>query len=49
LSEDAYHAVLYFADQTLSANKVADVLHNISTYYHQDQIRGFMTVGQSWL
>lgn len=48
-SEDDYHAALYFADQTLSANKVADVLHNISTYYNQDQIRGFMTVGQSWL
>lgn len=48
-SEDDYSAVLFFADQSLSANKVADILHNISTYYEQEQLVGFMTVGKSWL
>jgi hypothetical protein len=44
-----YDAVLYFPDQTLSVRDVADVLHEISTYYAQDQLQGFMTVGRSWL
>jgi predicted nuclease of predicted toxin-antitoxin system len=48
-SEDDYSAVLFFADQSLSAKKAADVLHNISTYYEQEQLDGFITVGKSWL
>jgi predicted nuclease of predicted toxin-antitoxin system len=48
-SEDEYRAVLYFADQTLSAKTVADALHEISTYYEQGELQGFFTVGQSWL
>jgi predicted nuclease of predicted toxin-antitoxin system len=48
-SEDDYHAVLLLPDQTLPANEVADALHAISTYYQQDQLRGIMTVGRSWL
>ena len=48
-SENEYQAVLYFADQTLSAKTVADVLHEISTYYEQDELQGFFIVGQSWL
>ncbi|WP_394347871.1 DUF5615 family PIN-like protein [Halorubrum sp. GN11GM_10-3_MGM] len=48
-TEHDYRGVLYFADQTLSAKTVADVLHEISTYYEQDDLRGFLTVGQSWL
>lgn len=48
-TDDEYHAVLYLPDQTLSATMIADVLHEISTYYAQSELRGFMTVGRSWL
>ena len=48
-SENEFRAVLYFADQTLSAKTIADVLHEISRYYEQDELQGFLTVGQSWL
>ena len=48
-TETDYRGVLYFAEQTLSAKTVADVLHEISIYYEQDDLRGFLTVGQSWL
>jgi hypothetical protein len=47
--DDDYRGVLYFADQTLSAKTVADVLHEISTYYEQDELCGFLTVGKSWI
>ena len=48
-SESEYHAVLYIPDQTLSAGTIADVLQEISTYYRQNELQGFMTVGRSWL
>jgi len=47
-SNDACHAVLYLPDQTLSARTIAKALHEISTYYQQGELRGFMTVGESW-
>jgi predicted nuclease of predicted toxin-antitoxin system len=49
LSEEAYYAVLYFPDQSLSAREVAEVLEEISTYYDEEQLRGVQTVGRSWL
>ena len=48
-SDTEYRAVLYFADQTLSAKTIADVLHEISTYYEGEELHGFLTVGRSWL
>jgi hypothetical protein len=39
----------FLLDQTLSAKTVADVLHEISTYYTQTELRGFLTIGKSWL
>jgi hypothetical protein len=36
-------------DQTLSAETIADVLHEISTYYQQSDLQGFMTIGKSWV
>jgi hypothetical protein len=48
-SEDEFHAVLYFPDQTLSAKKIADALDEISVYYDQSELHGFVTIGQSWL
>jgi predicted nuclease of predicted toxin-antitoxin system len=49
LSEADYYAVLYFADQSLSAREVADILEEISTHYDEEQLRGVRTVGRSWL
>ena len=46
-SEDECHAVLYLPDQTLSAKAIADVLHEISTYYTQAELHGFLTIGKS--
>jgi len=48
-TDDEYHAVLFVPDQTLAAETVADALHEISTYYPQDELDGFLTVGKSWL
>lgn len=48
-SEDEYHAALFLPDQTLSAKRIADALHDISTYYQHSDLQGFMTVGKSWL
>jgi predicted nuclease of predicted toxin-antitoxin system len=48
-SDDDYHAVLYLPDQTLSAKTIAKALHEISTYYQQSDLQGFMTIGKSWL
>ena len=47
--DDEYHAVLYVPDQTLSAETIAGVLDEISTYYDGDDLRGFLTIGRSWL
>jgi predicted nuclease of predicted toxin-antitoxin system len=47
--QDEFHAVLYFPDQALSADTIATALHEISTYYQHSELRGFMTVGKSWL
>lgn len=47
--ETDYRAVLYFVDQTLSAKTIAEVLETISTYYEQDELRRFLTVGRSWM
>jgi len=44
-----FRAVLYLAEQPLSPKTVADVLHEISIYYEQDDLRGFLRVGQNWL
>lgn len=48
-SDDDYHAVLYLPDQTLSARTIADALHEISTYYQQSDLKGFVTIGKNWL
>lgn len=46
---ESYHAVLFLADQSLSAREVADAVHEVSTYYDTDDLEGFQTVGRSWL
>lgn len=48
-SDDEYYAVLYLPDQTLSAKTIANALHEISTYYQQSDLQGFMTIGKTWL
>lgn len=48
-AETAYHAVLYLPDQRVAAADIADALHEVSTYYEQDELNGFVTVGRSWL
>jgi predicted nuclease of predicted toxin-antitoxin system len=48
-TDDGYHAVLYFADQTLSSRTIAGVLDEIATYLGESDLQGFMPVGRSWV
>ncbi|WP_436906568.1 DUF5615 family PIN-like protein [Halosimplex marinum] len=47
--DDDYHAVLYLPDQTHSAKRIAGALDEIASYYGEGDLRGFLTVGESWL
>lgn len=49
VDEDAYHAVLYFGDATLSVKEVADVIHSVSQHYPQGELSGLEYVGDEWL
>ena len=49
VSDDEFYAVLSVPDQSLSAKTIAEVLHEISTYYDPGGLEGFMTIGRSWL
>ena len=43
-----YHAVLYLPDQTHSAKRIADALDEVASYYRKGDLRGFLTVGETW-
>ncbi|WP_436929715.1 DUF5615 family PIN-like protein [Halosimplex halobium] len=47
-ADDDYHAVLYLPDQTHSAKRIAGALDEIASYYAEGDLRGFLTVGESW-
>ena len=47
--ESTYGALLYFPDQSLSARQVAEVLHEVSTYYDRGELVGSQKIGRSWL
>jgi hypothetical protein len=47
--DEEYHAVLYLPDQALSARDIVDALHGISVHYRHSELRGFLTIGRSWL
>ena len=49
LGPDAFRAVLYFDDVSLSSIQVADILHTMSQHYPQEELRGVEFVGRSWL
>ncbi|MEF8773967.1 MAG: DUF5615 family PIN-like protein [Halobacteriales archaeon] len=49
MDEEAYRAVLYFDDATLSVEQVADVIHRVSRTYPQAELQGLEYVGEAWL
>lgn len=49
IDEGQYRAVFYVSDATLTAEDVADVVHAISEFYPQDEIRGLEYLGGEWL
>ncbi len=49
LDADAFRAVLYFDDVSLSPAEIADIVHRLSEHYPQDELRGVESVGREWL
>jgi hypothetical protein len=41
--------VLFVPDETISAGRVADILHEVSKAFDQGQIDGVRKVGRSWV
>lgn len=46
---DRYRAVLFFEDQTLSAEEVAGVVHAMSLVYPHEAVWGIQKTGREWL
>lgn len=49
LPETAYHAVLLFEDESLSARELTVILNNMATVYPFDELRGLQKTGREWL
>jgi hypothetical protein len=49
LDDENYRAAFYFADATLSAKQVADVIHRVSQVYAHEEVDGLEYVGTEWL
>ncbi|PSQ30067.1 hypothetical protein BRD09_05660 [Halobacteriales archaeon SW_10_68_16] len=48
-SEDEYHCVLLFEDQSLSSRQVVQIVYTMSETYPESAFRGLQKVGRSWL
>lgn len=46
---DEYEAVLYIGEASLSADEIADIIHEMSRHYDQQQIVGIEYVSPEWL
>lgn len=49
IDDDQVRAVLYLADASLPVETVADIVHNVSRHYPQDELHGVEYVGTEWL
>jgi hypothetical protein len=49
VDEEEYRAAFYVGDATLSAERVADVIHEISRYRHPEEVEGLVYVTAEWL
>jgi predicted nuclease of predicted toxin-antitoxin system len=48
-SEDEYYCALVVDDQSLSAQQVAQIVHNMSEVYPESEFVGLQKVGRNWL
>jgi predicted nuclease of predicted toxin-antitoxin system len=46
---DAFRAVLYFDDVSLSPVEIADIIHSLSERYPQGELRDVESLGREWL
>jgi hypothetical protein len=46
VDEGTYRAVLYFDHQTLSIEKVVDIIHTVSQNHPQTELQGFEYIGE---
>lgn len=46
---DRYRAVLFFEDQSLSAEEVAHIIHTMSLVYSHEDVMGLQKTGREWL
>lgn len=46
---DRYRAVLFFEDQSLSAEEIADIIHTMSLVYPHEDVMGLQKTGREWL
>lgn len=49
LAEDEFLAALYISDASLPVETVADLVHEVSKHYPQDELDGVAYVGTEWL
>lgn len=49
IDDARYHCVLFFENDSLSGEQVADIVHTISKHYPQSELTGLQKVGQEWL
>ena len=49
LTPDQFRAVLYLPDASLSVDRVADVVDEISNHFPQEELDGVEYVGSEWL
>lgn len=48
-SEEEYHCVLAFEDQSLTARQVARIIHSMWEAYPESEFRGLQKAGRNWL
>lgn len=49
VAEDEFRAARYVSDASRSVETVADIVHEVSTHYPQDELDGVTYVGTEWL
>jgi len=49
VDDETYRAALYVADEALSVERVADIVHAVSQQYSQAELQGLEYVGEDWL
>lgn len=49
ISQSRYRAVFFFADDTISAKEITDIINNMSRIYPHEDVTGLQKTGREWL